>query len=109
LPSWTSHCAENLVLSFNRATGYWVGEDPHWAEHGLDDPGFLAYVQRLAHEDVQVARALELGKHQQVIRVLEVLSMSLGEWSDLPDEPIFDEADTRASERRASPGDAVTI
>ena len=56
-----------------------------------------------------MARALELGKHHQVMRYLEVLSMSPSQWADLPDEPIFDEADTRESERRANPGDAATI
>lgn len=75
-------------------TAYWVGDDPYWAQHDLDDPDFLAYVQRLAHDDVQVARALELGKHDQVMRFLEILSMNPAEWADLPDVPIFDPEDT---------------
>lgn len=96
-------------LQPRHTTTYWGADDPYWVEHGLDEPGFLAHVQGLAHEDVQVARALELGKHHQVMRYLEVLSMSPSQWADLPDEPIFDEADTRESERRANPGDAATI
>lgn len=88
-------------LQPRHTTAYWVGDDPYWTDHGLDDPDFLAHVQRLAHEDVQVARALELGKHHQVLRYIEVMSMDPSQWALLPDEPIFDEADTTRAERRA--------
>lgn len=48
-------------------TSYWVGDDPYWREHGLDDPDLLAYVQTMATSDVTVARALEVGDHQWVL------------------------------------------
>jgi hypothetical protein len=49
-------------------------------------------VQWLARNDVQVARALERGKHHQVLRYIEILSMDPQDWPD--DEVIFDPEDT---------------
>jgi hypothetical protein len=63
-----------------------------WREHRFDDSEFLGYVQWLAHNDEQVARALERGKHHQVLRYLEILSMDPQDWPD--DEVIFDPEDT---------------
>lgn len=73
-------------------TTYWAGDDPYWREQGIDDPDFLAYVQGLAEEDVQVARALERGKHDQVIRFINLRAMDPHDWPK--DEQIFDPEDT---------------
>jgi hypothetical protein len=76
----------------SHSTTYWAGDDPYWREHRFDDPEFLGYVQWLAHNDVQVARALERGKHNQVLRYIEILSMDPHDWLD--GEVIFDPEDT---------------
>ena len=73
------------------STTYWVGDDPWWAEQGLDDPDFLAYVQALAGRDPRVARALENGKQHQVVQFVERLTAA--DPASLPplDGPIFDD------------------
>ena len=53
------------------ATSYWAPDDPWWAEHGLGDPDVLASVQILAAQDQRLARALEAGRHEEVVRELE--------------------------------------
>lgn len=55
-------------------TSYWAGDDPYWAERGLDQPEFLAIVQVLAYEDRRVARALERGQQDRVVRYVEGLT-----------------------------------
>lgn len=52
-------------------TDYWAPDDPWWAEHGFDDPEFLGYVQHLAGVDAEVADALENGRHDEVMTIIE--------------------------------------
>ena len=72
-------------------TTYWAAEDPWWAEHGLDNPEVLAYIQRLAGEDARIARALERGQQDRVMTYLQRISAP--DPSALPplDGPLFDE------------------
>lgn len=56
------------------STSYWVGDDPYWRGRGLDHPEYLAMVQILAFEDRRVARALESGQQDRVVRYVERLT-----------------------------------
>jgi hypothetical protein len=72
-------------------TDYWAADDPVWKELGYGDPEFLAYVQRLAGDDARVARALEKGRHDQVLTFIQRINAP--DPRELPplDGPIFDE------------------
>ena len=71
---------------------YWAPEDPYWAEHDLDAPEFLAYVQHLVGIDARVAKACESGRQDQVVTFIERLSASAqGEKLPPLDGPIFTE------------------
>jgi len=52
---------------------YWVGDDPFWAERGLDHPGFLADVQAIVGIEPYLAAALEQGRHDDALAYLEAL------------------------------------
>lgn len=71
-------------------TDYWVGDDPYWRQHGLDDPDYLATVQMLAWEDQRVAHALERGQQDRV--VLHISRLTAPDPDGLPqlEGPIFE-------------------
>jgi hypothetical protein len=70
-------------------TDYWAADDPTWRGLGLDDPGFLAFVQRLAGEDARVARALEKGQHDRVLMYIERITAEDPRTLAPLDGPIF--------------------
>lgn len=71
-------------------TSYWAPDDPWWAEQDLNHPEFLAAVQHLAHTDARVAKALENGRHDQVVTFMSRMAASArGEKLEPLDGPLF--------------------
>ena len=74
------HCHPDVDFELDRTqhvadvdTTYWAADDPFWREHDMDDPEFLAYVQTVATQDEEIARALEKGDHEPLFRLLSWL------------------------------------
>ena len=71
----------NIDFELNRephveptGTTYWAADDPYWAEHGLDSPDFLAFIQWLASVDDLAAKFCESGEHNKVLEIVAFMT-----------------------------------